>query len=895
MIELHGQITGRLKRIYSTLPSFDDLQILSFSSGSVIVNFQMSINSQVSNADLARLSQMLQSNLTAVITLTTTGIIKLQMPQNPVLYNSAQEINCTSQDDMTLSKWTLTKGSVYTITNGTEANVTTGINSTVLLTKASEIWAGQYTCIFIPNSSNVTIENIASGKLDVALLPVTIDIRSDPQFPDCSITSGKIPVTVFCIIDMSTENYNITWTGKNTEQLNSPTNSSGSNKITYSIYLSVNCKDPTPPAETCNFTNRFPDHKSATINMPVIYANTTVCNADQDWPKAKANYTAQIVCKIGIGYRTRICKPDGSWDVEISNCVNFDLYNLLDASLNVGNGLGYFQDNAQVIFQNLTSSTNNSAAINTYANLNASVTILSNMRNASSTANYILNDSQIQLALTSSSNLLFESLKSSWTATVANTSTNGNLSIAERYLQSVEGLVVLSNVNTTVESTYVYPNIEMQGCKSNGSQCTNTVFNTNVDVKTSSNNTVITVAFKSLDDYLTKQSESSRPNSIVVSTSIGNESTMNKESLHILIDFNLTKARPRNTKMQCVYWDFTTNNWSDEGCTWGGPSNEKNCECNHLTAFTVLVSKTALNIMYLDKITYVGISVSIVSLLSCLLIECIVWSSVVKSNVSYCRHTAHINISLCLLIADCCFLAASFPDKIPNWCQICVVLMHYFYLSMFFWMLCLSVMVLHQMVFLFHQISKKICLGLSFFIGYGCPLLIVFITFITFNNGAANSYYDPATCWLIYAGFLSGSIFAFVLPVGTIVIINVFCMIVVIMRLLRPSLEIHSKDEKEVAKGILKAVVLLTPIFGGTWVLGFFVLLIDLTEGTLAYVVNYAFTLLNAFQGLFILLTTYLGERMVRVEILRYFKIKQKSQSSLSESSSKLASSLKEK
>ena len=91
--------------------------------------------------------------------------------------------------------------------------------------------------------------------------------------------------------------------------------------------------------------------------------------------------------------------------------------------------------------------------------------------------------------------------------------------------------------------------------------------------------------------------------------------------------------------------------------------------------------------------------------------------------------------------------------------------------------------------------------------------------------------------------------YAFVLPVGTIVIINVFCMLVVVMKLLNPAMAEHSnRDEKQVSKGILKAVILLTPILGTTWFLGFFVLTIDLTKGPLAYFVNYAFTLLNGFQ-----------------------------------------------
>lgn len=442
-----------------------------------------------------------------------------------------------------------------------------------------------------------------------------------------------------------------------------------------------------------------------------------------------------------------------------------------------------------------------------------------------------------QDALISSSNLLDSSLEKSWSPKPD----RANISMAEKYLISVEGLVIQSNVENT---TYQHTNIELNGCEPQPEKhCENKVFNVTVIIGTSSM-MVKTIGFKSLSNYLPKpQQTDADPNSIVVSTTIGQGSS------DISIDFQLIRERPRNHKIQCVYWDFTKRQWSDEGCKWSGPENENHCECNHLSSFTTLMSKKPENLPYMKEITYVGLGISIVSLLSCLVIECIVWKSVVKSSVSYCRHTAHINICLCLLIADCSFLASAFPDKIPeNWCQIFVVIKHLCYLSMFFWMLCLSIMVLHQMIFMFHQMSKKFCLGLCFSVGYCCPLLIVFITFITYNSGQKDYYYTSEACWLIYGGFLKGSIFAFILPVGTIVVINVFCMLVVIIRLLRPSLEVNTKDEKEVAKGILKAVVLLTPIFGGTWIFGFFVLMFDITKGPIAYLVNYAFTLLNAFQ-----------------------------------------------
>ncbi|KAJ7990793.1 hypothetical protein DPEC_G00290600 [Dallia pectoralis] len=878
----------KLKNVYSTLNSFNSLNITAFSPGSVIINFQISLNSIVLSEALANLTAILQKNLAAVLTLVTTGLVQIKAPPGPVPYNSTQNLSCTALENTTTSKWILTNTGNFDITTGTEANVSsTGGSITVELMKTSELWAGTYTCVFSSATFNVTIENKASAKLDVALMPPSIDISISPQFPDCrskSSPAGVVSVLIECVIMNSTEMYSVAWTQNNTGQLLDQHPYSTGNKTTYSVWTSISCTETSQlPAVTCTFTNRLNQPKSVNVEFPVIYENTIVCFGENVWPTARVNYTAKLACSTGVGYRTRACNSH-QWEEEISNCVNPDLNDLLSDSLIFGSGRGTLANNAENVFVRLVSSTSNSMVINTYANLNAAVTVLSNMNNISTQVNYTMNVTQLLLALNSSSNILNDTLTVAWNSSNSLTRMN-NMSMAERYLLSVEGLVEKSEVNG---STQTYPNIELQSCQSNGSLCKNSVFNVNVSMSPQTNIWVKTVGFKSLNSYLPKKIPPGdlEINSIVVSTTVENRSIAFNGS--VTINFQLTTGRKRNHEMVCVYWDLNISDWSSEGCTWGGATLENLCTCNHLSAFSILVSKKEVSLLFVNEITYTGLGLSIISLVICLLIESLMWGSLVKSSIAYCSHTAQLNICLCLLIADCCFLASSSNQ----WCQISVVLMHFCYLAMFFWMLCLSIIILHKMIFIFHQISKKVYLGLSFFIGYICPLIIVFITFVTFDYGKKNSYYDPDTCWLMYSGLFKGSIFAFLLPVWTIVIINVFCMVVVIMRLLKPSVEIHNSDKKEDAKKILKIVIHLTPIFGATWIMGFFVLMVDLTDRPLADAVNYIFILLNAFQGFFILLTAYLGEKTVRVALLKYINIK-RSISALGESSTKLSSSLK--
>ena len=438
--------------------------------------------------------------------------------------------------------------------------------------------------------------------------------------------------------------------------------------------------------------------------------------------------------------------------------------------------------------------------------------------------------------------MLEKSLNKSWSG-----ADEGNVSLAERYLSSVEYLIQVTNITSSTKKKNIA--VAASNC-SKRSQCKNRVFNVSVVLKSSNPGSVKTTGFKELENYLPLKSKKKdyEPNSIVVSTTTERKQL---DPLQVQIKFQLLKPRPRNFQIQCVAWDFNNTQWSEEGCTWKGSSDEGLCICEHLSSFAILMSRFPVDIEGLTEVTYVGLSISVMSLIISLVIEVIVWSAVVKTHISYLRHTAHVNVSLCLLIADGCFLASSDPSAISEmWCRISVVLKHFCYLSMFFWMLSLSSILLHQAIFPFHTLSKKIQLRLSLLLGYVCPLLIVVITFLTYKGGSEGEYFSHTTCWLLYAGFLRGSIHTFIIPVGMIVFFNVFAMLVVIMKLLNHPINTDKSNENErkAAVTVMRSVVLLTPIFGVTWIFGFGVMLLDLTAGTVAIVVNYAFTLLNAFQ-----------------------------------------------
>ncbi|KAM6968639.1 adhesion G-protein coupled receptor F3 [Tautogolabrus adspersus] len=470
--------------------------------------------------------------------------------------------------------------------------------------------------------------------------------------------------------------------------------------------------------------------------------------------------------------------------------------------------------------------------------------------------------------LGSSSNLLDKSLSKSWETNEVENST----SLAERYLSSVEQLIHSTNIT----QNYGKENVELEerNC-SQESHCINKVFNNTVTLKGSDPGSVKTAGFKELGKYLPNNfDEEYEPNSIVVSTTTERNIS---DSVEVKIEFQLIKQRPRNFKMICASWDNKTRGWSTHKCEWKweiGSEVDGVCVCEHLSSFAIMMGKYPLEVRWITETTYVGLSVSVVSLVISLVLEVIVWGAVVKTNSLHLRHTAHVNICLCLLVADCCFLASSKPDILSqHWCKTFVVLKHFCYLAMFFWMLWLSSALLHQTMYLFHQVSKKKSLKLSFAVGYVCPLLIVTITFLAYKAGAEGHYYSKDSCWLVYTALFKGSIHTFVIPVGIIVFFNIVAMLVVILKLLDHSANTASFNEKEkkAVVTVMRTVILLTPIFGVTWIFGFAVMILDLSYGTIAYVANYAFTLMNAFQGFFILLTTFLGDPLVKDFLFCFF------------------------
>lgn len=311
---------------------------------------------------------------------------------------------------------------------------------------------------------------------------------------------------------------------------------------------------------------------------------------------------------------------------------------------------------------------------------------------------------------------------------------------------------------------------------------------------------------------------------------------------------------------QCVFWNFTIFDelgaWADEGCMFVSDiNNVVTCSCDHLTSFSILMATGIPQhlIVALDIITYVGVGISLASLVICLIIEGYVWKAITRNSTAFMRHVSIINTALSLLIADICFIiAASFaknPLENPGEdyqvpvgpCSAATFFMHLFYLALFFWMLVSGLLLFYRTVMVFSHMSKSAMLAIGFCLGYGCPLIIAVVT-VAVTAGGGGYIQKNEACWLNWLE--TKALLALVIPALTIVLINILILIVIIVKILRRGVgESVQTDDKHTLAVIARCVIILTPLFGLTWSLGVGTIISSTNEG-----IHIAFAFFNSLQ-----------------------------------------------
>ncbi|XP_053300843.1 adhesion G protein-coupled receptor F5 isoform X1 [Pleuronectes platessa] len=621
-------------------------------------------------------------------------------------------------------------------------------------------------------------------------------------------------------------------------------------------YKLGSCRDPV--ILTCRVDN--PSSYEMTSTM-MIFKENSKCN-DAQYGDGRVGDRTSIECDIGqVGRRLAECQETGKWKLVEDTCIVIEINELLIESQTLDEeGVPDFVGNLSKAVQKERQDIENSTAT-----ISAIVDILNTVANVSTA----VDETSMQHILETVDVIIGEESRESWVILNANDTRNssskllGSLESLSSYLDgefSVRTPRILLN-RTTFDDSFMAD--------------LNSSIVLNITKNSMSNVYITTILLSTLYIVMpTRNSTFDVSPFNTTSNETASDNAINAAVLLVKINAKVQNVILRYDKLnssltmnpQCVFWNFTLFDnigaWDDEGCKFVSDRNNiVTCSCNHLTSFSILMATDIPPSIReaLDIITYVGVGISMASLVICLVIEGYVWKAITRNSTAFMRHVSIVNTALSLLVADICFIigasVANNPLENPGGdyelplgpCSTATFFMHFFYLALFFWMLVSGLLLFYRTVMVFSYMSKSIMLAIGFCLGYGCPLIIAVITVAVTAPG--NGYIRKSeACWLNW--FETKALLAMVIPALTIVFINILIVIVVLYKMLKRGVgDAAQSDEKHTLVVITRCLVILTPLFGLTWGLGVGTMVSSTNKA-----IHIAFAFFNSLQGFFILL-----------------------------------------
>ncbi|NWY62317.1 AGRF5 protein, partial [Chionis minor] len=742
------------------------------------------------------------------------------------------------------------------------------VTSVLTVETATRNWSGTYICSFYQKH----LESSASMTIEVIPSLVNQSIMIDPI--EALIPCGHQQTLQCCIRANTRENYTVAFVVQNNE-FQAEKRITG-NLVCYTYnYTETECKTEKNVTAHCKFTNHIgKEAKSDCIKLKVTTGKKKISCSDN----------------LGIGVEgATLLKPcnesdnsdgfirghivykcsDKSWIILSNNCLSVEINNLLTSAQSLVNSPDASAKLPNYLEELKNQTEKEQSPINSSANLGAIVTILktvsvipvkaekSTIENFLFTVDFIVDNSTTEVwnTLNKKEGLGSSSLLQSVENFSLNLQPVNNTipPVSTKTLQ-LKGIVVIES-NTSYDADF----------HSTENLTVNVLIGEKEIQNLAQNSTIVSVMYSKLGNLL-PENKTKSVNSLLITTTLSSNRSQN-------FNINMTFAKKNSSleKPQCVFWNFKLNEcrggWDDQGCNTTDAEDNVICSCNHLTSFSVLMSPgTSPQVIIEDYITYIGLAISILSLVICIIIESLVWKYVTNNTTSYMRHVCILNIATSLLIADIWFIVtASIADQnrqiSKNICYVATFFIHLFYLCSFFWMLSLGLILFYRLVFILHDTSKTTQKAVAFCLGYGCPFVIAAVTIgVTLPR---NNYTRDGVCWLKWED--SKTLLAFVIPALMIVTMNLFITAVVIIKILRPTIGDRSnRQEKNALFQIGKSVAILTPLLGLTWGFGMATIIENSHR-----VLHILFALLNALQGLFILVFGTLWDKKILEALLK--------------------------
>ncbi|XP_063759139.1 adhesion G protein-coupled receptor E1 isoform X2 [Eleginops maclovinus] len=334
-------------------------------------------------------------------------------------------------------------------------------------------------------------------------------------------------------------------------------------------------------------------------------------------------------------------------------------------------------------------------------------------------------------------------------------------------------------------------------------------------------------------------------NSKIVTVTVSNRNANHLKEPVILTFEHLKQSN--ETNHTCVFWDSLKEggSWSARGCSVVESKPKYTvCSCNHLSSFAVLMALHEIEDKFeLQLITWVGLSLSLICLIICILTFSLIRS--IKSP----RTTIHLHLCISLFIATLIFLAGISRTENRVGCAVVAGLLHFFFLAAFCWM-CLEGIQLFRMVVLVFNTNFKTLYMMAG--GYGVPAVVVTVSALANAKG----YGTKRHCWLSL-----DLIWSFFGPVCVIITVNIFFFLITVWKLAQKfsSLNPDLDNLQKVKAFIITAVAQLT-LLGIIWIFGCF----QFEGGPI--IITYLFTIFSSFQGVMLFVMHCLLSKQVREE-----------------------------
>ncbi|XP_065928643.1 adhesion G protein-coupled receptor B1-like isoform X2 [Magallana gigas] len=303
---------------------------------------------------------------------------------------------------------------------------------------------------------------------------------------------------------------------------------------------------------------------------------------------------------------------------------------------------------------------------------------------------------------------------------------------------------------------------------------------------------------------------------------------------------HIQNNKPAEMQVLCVSWNFTDSEWTEEGCKVNHSDHETTvCQCNHLTNFAILMrpySPVAEDEQSLKTMSLVGVILSVTFTAITLLIYILTWKNI-KSE----QNIIMLNLCGSLILAYVIFISAVEQTSNKGVCIAITATLHYLFLVTFFSMLgmgvyyFMSITVTYYAMYVANNFKSK-SRGHWFLLGiWGIPVLITVTSLGAFWG---ENYHLKSYCWL---SMESGSLYAFIVPVCVIAILNLLVIVSLVRVLCASSAMTKSSLQKKAISG-LRSLGTLLPVLGVTWLFG----ILAVNEN--ANVFQYIFVITNSFQ-----------------------------------------------